>query len=268
MHSTLRNRLGIPGVISVIALVFAMFGGAYAASSSGGGSKATASAKAKRGPRGPRGATGPAGPVGPAGTNGKDGAPGTSGKDGTNGTNGKSLTTGTATVAECAEGGATIEVESTPASKKKICNGAKGAEGSPWTAGGVLPSGKTETGTWASTLYGLANETPSALEIPISFPIPMPAPSEEGFFLNAEETESEAGTGGCTGTVVNPTAPPGVLCVYTRVEFNENIEGGAAILFNGENGYGPPGALIRLTIEGEPARVVMDGTWAVTAPQP
>ena len=32
MFSTLRTRFGIPGVISVIALVFAMFGGAYAAS--------------------------------------------------------------------------------------------------------------------------------------------------------------------------------------------------------------------------------------------
>ena len=31
MFSTLRTRFGIPGVISVIALVFAMLGGAYAA---------------------------------------------------------------------------------------------------------------------------------------------------------------------------------------------------------------------------------------------
>jgi len=49
MLSPLRNRFGIPGVISVIALVFAMFGGAYAASNSGDGptasGKATASAK-------------------------------------------------------------------------------------------------------------------------------------------------------------------------------------------------------------------------------
>jgi hypothetical protein len=31
MLSPLRNRFGIPGVISVIAFVFAMLGGAYAA---------------------------------------------------------------------------------------------------------------------------------------------------------------------------------------------------------------------------------------------
>ena len=42
MLSPLRNRFGIPGVISVIALVFAMFGGAYAATNSNDGGKATA----------------------------------------------------------------------------------------------------------------------------------------------------------------------------------------------------------------------------------
>src|ERR1700704_3299328 len=84
MFSTLRTRFGIPGVISVIALVFAMLGGAYAASNSGGG-KATASAKAKRGPRGPKGATGPAGPTGPAGATGPSGARGATGAAGFSG---------------------------------------------------------------------------------------------------------------------------------------------------------------------------------------
>jgi hypothetical protein len=61
MLSPLRNRFGIPGVISVIALVFAMLGGAYAASNSNDDGKATASAK--KGPRGPRGKPGPPGPA-------------------------------------------------------------------------------------------------------------------------------------------------------------------------------------------------------------
>ena len=83
MFSTLRNRFGIPGVISVIALVFAMFGGAYAASNSSGGGKATASAKAKKGPKGPKGATGPAGPAGAAGPAGPAGPKGDAGATGT-----------------------------------------------------------------------------------------------------------------------------------------------------------------------------------------
>jgi hypothetical protein len=62
MLSHLRSRFGIPRVISVIALVFAMLGDAYAATNSSSGGKATASAKGKQGPRGKTDKTGPAGP--------------------------------------------------------------------------------------------------------------------------------------------------------------------------------------------------------------
>ncbi len=102
MFSTLRNRFGIPGIISVIALVFAMFGGAYAATNSSGGGKATASAKAKRGPRGPKGATGPAGPtglqgpLGPAGSQGPAGPAGKAGPTGPAGNTGPTGATGNA----------------------------------------------------------------------------------------------------------------------------------------------------------------------------
>lgn len=95
MFSMFRNRFGIPGVIAVMALVFAMFGGAYAANHPRGG-KATASAKAKKGPRGPRGKTGPAGPTGPQGlpgANGKDGATGPPGPPGPPGATGPTGTT-------------------------------------------------------------------------------------------------------------------------------------------------------------------------------
>ncbi len=94
MYSILRNRFGVPGVISVVALVFAMLGGAYAAGGDTGG-KATSSAKAKKGPRGPKGPkgdTGAVGPQGPAGANGKDGA---NGKEGAIGKEGKTGFTAT-----------------------------------------------------------------------------------------------------------------------------------------------------------------------------
>ena len=103
MFSLLRNRFGIPGIISVIALVFAMIGGAWAANNSGGG-KATASAK--KGPRGPRGKPGKPGPTGPAGAqglagpqglagaNGKDGSPGSPGTTGAKGATGATGPTG------------------------------------------------------------------------------------------------------------------------------------------------------------------------------
>jgi hypothetical protein len=110
MFSMFRNRFGIPGVIAVVALVFAMFGGAYAANHPGG--KATASAKAKKGPRGPRGKTGPAGPTGP------QGLPGANGKDGAAGPAGPT--------------------------------GPAGATGPTGPTGTTLPSGMTETGVWGA----------------------------------------------------------------------------------------------------------------------
>jgi hypothetical protein len=67
--------------VAVIALVFAMAGGAYAAGGGGGKQSANAS-KAKRGPQGPRGKTGPAGPAGPAGPQGIPGPKGDAGAPG------------------------------------------------------------------------------------------------------------------------------------------------------------------------------------------
>ena len=95
MLTPLRTKFGVPGVISIIALVFAMIGGAYAASD--GGQFATASKSKKNsgltknqkkevesiakkyqgtgpsgavGPPGPAGASGGKGPIGPEGPRG------------------------------------------------------------------------------------------------------------------------------------------------------------------------------------------------------
>ena len=167
MLSPLRNRFGIPGVISVVALVFAMLGGAYAANNSGDG-KATASAKAKKGPRGPKGATGPAGPAGPvgpqgaAGVNGKDGA---NGSNGSNGAPGSAGAPGDSVVAtevgpgvECAKGGTTFTIDGADAGKAcngadgapgaPGANGAPGASGSPWVVG-TAPPDAILRGTWS-----------------------------------------------------------------------------------------------------------------------
>ena len=239
---SLRNRFGIPGVISVIALVFAMFGGAYAASNNSGGGKAAASAKAKAGPRGPRGKTGPAGPAGPTGPAGSQGSAGANGKDGASGTNGAPGAPGkdgeSVTVTESAAaieghcngttsgglGGSKFVVG---AGKTYACNG---KEGSPWTVGGFLPSKKTETGTWAASFPG---ETEGIVFTPISLPLPLeqkptlvfvslvndifgtPLPEVPG----EEELKAvleEGAEHGCPGLDAGgvPLAEPGVLCVY------------------------------------------------------
>jgi hypothetical protein len=249
MFSTLRTRFGIPGVISVIALVFAMFGGAYAASNSSNAGKATASAKAKKGPRGPKGATGPAGPAGAQGPAGPAGAKGDAGANGSNGAAGPTGATG--------------------ATGAKGATGAAGATGATGFSGftDTLPSGKTETGTWAGSANGVPQFT--ELYIPISFSIPLSGPGQ-AFVLNEKETKDVSGTGGCTGTVEHPTAPQGVLCLYTAEEARENFIIENEFAFNGELGFQPAGTVVRIfapeRAEGKQAFIRVNGTWAVTAP--
>ncbi len=236
MFSTLRTRFGIPGVISVIALVFAMFGGAYAASNSSGGGKATASAKAKKGPRGPKGATGPAGPQGPAGPAGAKGDAGANGSNGSNGTNGTSAITAAYSGAECANGGVEVKSASPTA---YVCNGEDGQTGFTET----LPSGKSETGTWGFTKGATVSQL-----VPISFNIPL-ASSVPAHYLTYEDEP----TAECPGSGEEPAAAPGNLCIYEVEETyatysnSRNLKSGAVLTFLNvaAGGY---------------------GTWAVTAP--
>ncbi len=262
MFSPLRNRFGIPGAISVIALVFAMLGGAYAANNDNGGGKATASAKGKPGPRGPRGKTGPAGPAGPVGPAGANGAKGdtggagSNGKDGTNGTNGTNGTSATTatfagTKGSCTEGG--VEVKSaSPAAL--VCNGKKGQQGEPGPLLETLPKGETLIGVWAATVGAL--EFAAA---PISFPFPLSnsTPVTGGFHYIAEGKEGEVFAEECPGSATEPEAKEGNTCVYTL-----NVAGSLGPTASGiASGTGGVTAFFSGGVPGS----VGFGSWAVTS---
>jgi hypothetical protein len=296
MFSTLRTRFGIPGVISVIALVFAMFGGAYAASNGNGngGGKATASAKAKKGPRGPKGSKGDTGPAGPAGPQGPAGAKGDAGANGANGAPGTPGTSpegtsfsGSKTVGSvtCAEGG----IEYKGANTTLVCNGKKGANGQTGFTE-TLPIGKTETGTWSVGKITDTSQYPgagTAVQSPISFAIPLEAPldtshvhligtngKERFIAFEPEEEVKEIVQPACPGTVAAPAAEPGHLCIYTgeaeNVVTNKVVIGGAVIVGPivspaGTSGVGAEvsGAILNVFPGGPSLSAV--GTWAVTA---
>ncbi|MET0307059.1 MAG: hypothetical protein ABW196_12655 [Solirubrobacterales bacterium] len=291
MLSPLRNRFGIPGVISVIALVFAMFGGAYAATNPGGGSStATSSAKGKPGPRGKPGKPGPAGPQGPAGPAGPAGAKGdtgAAGANGSNGTNGKSAETvpfaGSKTIGSvtCSEGGTEVKSAS---STVLVCNGKKGTNGTNGTTGftEVLPPGKTETGTWVVGSGPLGQR-----RIPIPFAIPLSAPlvnaeecglstnpeckahwiSEDGKeFLGVFGEEEVAASAACDGTPAAPTADPGHLCIYTGAEQSvEHTYNGLILQVTGTEASGASTSGAITTFVAENSLAFAYGSWAVTA---
>jgi hypothetical protein len=272
----------------LLALVFALTGGALAASGHGGGpnAKATVShgtllataAKAKpkaktgpRGPAGPKGATGaigPAGATGPTGPAGPAGAAGAKGENGTAGAQGK-------------EG---------PAGKEGP-SGKEGPEGEAGKAGVIHPgetlaAGASETGTWASPRFVNVAEDYGAA--PISFPISLASTlanygsGGHTHYVTSEEQTNKSGpeTTACKGTVEKPEATAGNLCVYQGLtvipvapvkvatfRISQILRPGEAV---GDNsGAGTTGALLEIAYEasgpsGEAAE--LDGSWAVTAP--
>jgi hypothetical protein len=201
MFSSIRKRLTYANVMVTFALVFAMSGGAYAASKylitstkqiSPKVLKSLKGASGKAGAVGPQGAAGPAGAAGPVGPAGKEGPAG-------KGERGE-------------KGEAGLE-------------GKEGKEGKAGTTGftATLPKEQTEKGTWA---YSLVVEGNVSQLVPISFPIPLSKELEAGqvhyILANGKEwdfaTKAEAGSPStaCLGSVAEPKAVKGNLCVYAE----------------------------------------------------
>jgi hypothetical protein len=248
MLSAMRRRMRVSPATAIagLALVFAMTGGAYAAKKylitstkqispsvlkSLQGKAGAAGAPGAAGAQGAQGPAGPAGPAGSAGVKGETGAAGAKGEKGVTGAAG--------------------------------APGAKGATGASGATGftETLPSGKTETGTWA-----IAGDEPERTEVSaqVSFPIPLRESAEEvDHFLDPEETREQTGPPACKGTLEHPTAAAGQLCFYTR----EQVGVGNPFMNFAEwfNGYTTAGTV--MVFQHTETSAKASGTWAVTAPK-
>jgi hypothetical protein len=332
MLSALRSRLTYANVVATLALVFAMSGGALAAShylitsTKQISPKVLKQLKGKDGAAGLTGAAGAAGKEGSAGKEGKEGANGESvtaaevkpgestcndlggskftvggkettacngskGKEGKEGKAGESVTPAQLLAkngsGHCEEGGAEFKVGTGTATY--ACNG------SPWTAGGTLPAEKTETGTWSFS----TGESKHIERVSISLPIPLAAelpaeecgtggsqchihvrpvtfpviPScegksepekkeceEENQSLEAVQKATEAD---CPGSVVEPKAEPGNLCIYIQ-EMEHALEEFVYGDADGRSGVGTTGVVLGIILLGEEGGTG-EGTWAVAA---
>lgn len=259
--SRLREPFGTAGlVVAIVALLFALSGGAWAlTASTSGHHKNHKKAKSKKGPRGPRGKTGaagPAGPQGPAGANGKDGANGSNGAKGDKGEKGDQGIQGV--------------------KGDKGDQGDPGPEGSPWTDGGTLPAGATEAGTYGAQTSVESGEY--GIFVPISFPIPISdatasastnhveygpneppqveiTPAQEEFFEN------------CPGTYQHPKALPGRLCIFgspTAPEYNTSFIGVVTSPLAGTHFIGAAGTFLEYAPNGASELAVVSGSFAVT----
>lgn len=244
MFQRIHEKLGTAGfIISIIALIAAMGGGAYAAS---GGLTSKQKKEVKKiakqfaGKPGTNGAAGPAGPAGAPGVKGDPGAAGANGKDGTNGSDG--------------------------------APGAPGAPGSPGPACPVgpcfLPSEATETGTWGI----VSPNTEGRHDFPISFNLPL-EDEPEAIYLKPGEAEVQNKCPG-RGNDGIPLAEPGFLCVYAYNEFGGAVEAGEnrfrqfgfEPVFEAPEefaGASPVGTIVKANCTAVACSI--GGTWAVSA---
>jgi hypothetical protein len=194
MFSAMRKRMRVSPamVIAGLALVFAMTGGAYAAkkyliiSTKQISPSVLKQLQGKAGPAGANGAQGPAGLQGPAGAAGAKGDTGAAGKDGAQGSEGPAGPAG----ATGATGNSGVKGLA-GATGATGATGAAGAAGSPWTAGGTLPKGSSETGSWA------VPDSESGGITQISFPIPLAGllpPTNFPKFVPANASGAATGT--------------------------------------------------------------------------
>lgn len=271
MLTRTRRRLTYANVMATLALFFAMGGGALAASHYLITSTAQISPKVLKqlkgksgkngapgaqGPQGAQGASGPQGKEGPAGK-GERGEPGEPGSPGANGTSVTStkLSAGNAT---CKEGGS--EFTAAEGRKTYACNG------SPWTAGGKLPAGSTETGAWS-----MVSPPNVDARFAVSFSIPLKSALGE----SAVHYVAANGNGTtCPGSAAQPEAEPGNLCIYQETatsapaaDYIFPASGEELSPFAESQGAGTSGAIVILAKQNETEELAATGSWAVSGPE-
>lgn len=179
--------------------------------------------------------------------------------------------------------GADIKNKSlTPADFTGSIQGPQGPQGATGRSmfDGPTPSGKTLKGVWGNedwtTVGGQFSTHWESFAVPTSAPLDL---DHTKFGVNGTNgtlsplvkalVPDPWESGGCTGTFHNPTAPPGMLCLYVRDTFGPlNILGNSLTVWPPENATQEVNQLgftwqYRASIAGTTNRT--EGSWAYTA---
>jgi hypothetical protein len=281
---SIREPFGKAGLtVAILALVLAMVGGAYAAGGLTKSQEKQVKKIAKKyagkpGAAGVNGTNGATGPQGPAGSNGT-GTPGSPGTNGNTVLSGPGAPSGGVAGDFYIKTGAEPEIfgpktASWPGSGTKL-KGPVGPEGVCSTSSCHLPTNVTETGEWymvpQKVEKGFA-EGEAPVKTTISFNIPLSAPianhqaNPAGYPAGASTEEIEH----CPGSVTEPKAASGYLCVYTESispVFAGFVQAPGIENSNGEGGSDTFGAhLLGLPASAGPFPSTFTGigSWAVT----
>jgi hypothetical protein len=148
----------------------------------------------------------------------------------------------------------------TGAQGAKGATGAQGVQGVPGPVTGVLPAGQTLRGNY---MLSQTNATATNFHNAVSFGLRLSAAPTVHYINNGTAPPAE-----CPGTVADPQAAPGHLCIYETQATNVGAGRGAC---NPEVGGCPANSASRegFAVYGPvtgAGAVYMFGSWAVTAP--
>lgn len=208
-----------------------------------------------------KGDPGPAGPKGNPGAPGADGAPGAPGADGKTVHNG----TGPPDAGLGANGDFYIDTAANEIYGPKDAGAwpgsgvpMQGPAGDPWSPESELPPGATLTGTWSFGTVPAGNQF-----VPISFAVASPIAG----------TTQHVGIGGnavkgdCTGTLADPQADPGILCIYPGAVAKGTIQQTFAPDFLA-GGYFKGGTMLFIAPDGSGDPMFGGGSYAITGCDP
>ena len=189
-------------------------------------------------------ASGPQGATGGQGAQGPRGGPGAPGRVGERGPAGPAGPAGP-------QGAKASRAQRRAGSTRR-----KGEAGASAFAA-TIPSGTTVRGAWG---YRVANQITNTHELVESFPYPPTAlTSTDVNFGSAPGTFAEDLDPACTGSLEQPTAPAGKVCIYLSPGSTQIVQ---------LNGEAAPGGVygFRIDLFNTGGVVGASGTWAYTAP--
>jgi hypothetical protein len=152
--------------------------------------------------------------------------------------------------------------------------GDKGDKGDPGASALTpVPSGRTIRGVVGGDFH---NYDGFVHDFAVDITLPIPAANalrDDGVFVNVAGWQGSPGqtpptttdtNPGCTGTPANPTAPPGLVCIYVSVSGNAVNVAGYSVLFGA--GASPYGFKLKWDTTTTVGDTFVDATWAYTAP--
>jgi hypothetical protein len=151
--------------------------------------------------------------------------------------------------------------------------GSQGLKGNPGTSvfASSVPSGQTIAGAWGGRYIAPQLAFNNTYLISTSFPVKAPAGLSDADVNTAPNTAAGDPDPTCTGSVSNPTAPRGKVCIYISRANNATVAG-FRLINPGVSGTAPGdayGFIVRILdtgTVGNTATTNAEGTWAYTAP--